>query len=188
MDCSTSHELGRPACDEELMLAAGRGDPAAFEQLVVRHQTAAWGVAYRFLGDPAEAEDIAQEAFLKILAAAPHYRPSAKFRTYLYRVVARLCLDHGQKRRPVYAQELPEVADDGPSPVDAMTARERARDVRQALDALPAKQRLALVLRYFEGQGYAEIAAVLGTTGKAVERVLARARTALGERLAHLLD
>src|SRR5438874_2262466 len=127
MDFRTSHELGQAPCDEALMLAVSRGDRAAFEQLVLRHEAAAWGAAYRFLGDPAEAEDIAQEAFLKILAAAPHYRPTAKFRTYLYRVVVRLCLDHEQKRRPATAPALPEVVDGSPSPADAMTARERAR-------------------------------------------------------------
>ena len=99
MSCTASDILRRIRTDEELMLAVRAGDLAAFEHLVVRHQSSAWNAAYRFLGDAAEAEDLAQEAFLKILDAAPRYQPTAKFRTYLYRVVTRLCLDRLQRYR-----------------------------------------------------------------------------------------
>ena len=87
--------------DEELMVAAARGDLGAFEQLVVRYQQTAWTIACRYLGDRSEAEDVAQEAFLKILKAAPRYRPSAAFRTHLIRVTSRLCIDRGRKMHPV---------------------------------------------------------------------------------------
>ncbi len=86
--------------DTTLMIRAAEGDLAAFEQLVRRNQAGAWAFAWRFLGDAAEAQDIVQEAFLRIYQAAPRYRPTAGFRTYLYRVVARLCLDWKAKKRP----------------------------------------------------------------------------------------
>jgi RNA polymerase sigma-70 factor (ECF subfamily) len=79
--------------DEELMLATARGDLGAFGQLVERHQASAWNAAYRFLGNAVDAEDIAQEAFLRVLDAAPRYRATAKFRTFLFRIVTRLCID-----------------------------------------------------------------------------------------------
>jgi len=180
--------LDRLASDEQLMVAVRHGDLGAFETLVVRHQATAWNTAYRFLGDASEAEDLAQEAFLKIFNAAARYEPTAKFRTYLCRVVSRLCLDHVQKKKPRYGPDLPEVADGRPSATDLMTLRERERDVRQALDCLPGNQRLVVLLRYFEGLSYADIAGALETTPKAVERLLARARAALERRLTHLIQ
>ena len=84
------------------MVRDAGGDLAAFEELVRRNQGGAWALAWRFLGDAAEAQDIVQEAFLRIYKAAPRYRPTAAFRTYLYRVVARLCLDWKAKKRPEY--------------------------------------------------------------------------------------
>jgi len=96
--------------DEELMQAAAKGDLNAFEQIVLRHQQTVWAVAHRFLGDSSEAEDVAQDAFLKILKAAPRYRPSAAFRTFLIRVVSRLCMDRARKMRPVYTDAPPRTA------------------------------------------------------------------------------
>jgi RNA polymerase sigma-70 factor (ECF subfamily) len=170
--------------DEKLMLAAGAGDLAAFEQIVLRHQQTAWRIACRFLGDPTEAEDVAQDAFLRILKAAPSYRPSARFQTFLFQVVSRLCLDRMRKKRPVCVETLPDVAGDGESPSAALARAERDWQVRAALEALPPNQRLAIVLRYDGGLSYQEIAAAMRITPKAVERLLARARTALSVRLA----
>lgn len=165
--------------DEELMQAVRQGDLSAFERIVLRHQTSAWNTACRFLNDPAEAEDVAQEAFLRVLDAAPHYRPTARFGTYLLRIVARLCLDRVRKKRPLYTDTLPRTPAAGPSPADHLLRRERSQLVREALDQLPRQQRLALILRYDEELGYREIAAILRTTPKAVERLLARGRAAL---------
>jgi RNA polymerase sigma-70 factor (ECF subfamily) len=173
--------------DEELMLAAGRGDLAAFQELVLRHQRSAWSAAYRFLGDAGEAEDAAQETFLKILDAAPRYTPSATFRTYLYRVVSRVCLDRVRRKRPLVTDDLPAVVDGSPTPAEALAASERDARVRAALDRLPPKQRLVLVLRHYEGQSYREIAAAMGLTEKAVEHLLARAVAALEQALKEFL-
>jgi RNA polymerase sigma-70 factor (ECF subfamily) len=188
MRCSTTDKLGQAAGDEQLMLAVARGDLAAFGQLVLRHQAAAWRSAYRFLGDRGEAEDMVQEAFLRVLDAAPRYRPEARFRTYLFRILSRLCLDHVQKKRPRPDPTLAERPDARPSVVDGMSAREAEEHVRHALKQLPSNQRLAVLLRYYEDLSYADIATAMETSVKAVERLLARGRHALEASLAHLLE
>ena len=172
--------------DEELMLAVRDGDLAAFEQIVLRHQAEAWRAAYRFTGDAAEAEDLAQEAYLRILDAAGRYEPTAKFRTYLYRVLTRLCIDYRRKKRPILSDSLPRRADGEASPAEAAEQRDRDGLIQAALDALPADYRMAVVLRYFEGLSATEMAEAMGLTPKAVERVLARARHALEPRLKDL--
>ena len=134
------------ASDEILMEAAGGGDPAAFERLVLRHQESVWRTAYRMLGCRQTAEDIAQQAFLRLLEARQRYRPIATFRTYLYRIVVRLCLDHLRKGRAIAADDLAP-ADARPSPEQSAVAEEQARAVQQAIGHLPAKQRTAVVLR-----------------------------------------
>jgi len=188
MSCSTTEKLRRVPSDEDLMIAAGSGDRGAFGQLVERHQTSAWNAAYRFLGDSAEAEDVAQEAFLKILDAAPRYQPSASFRTYLYRVITRLCLDHVRKKKPFYTQTIPHVAAGEPSPLETVTDQEVGQIIRAALESLPSRQRMVVVLRYYEGLDYAETASVLETTVKAVERLLSRAREGLERKLGRFLE
>jgi RNA polymerase sigma-70 factor (ECF subfamily) len=170
--------------DEELMHAVQQGDLSAFEQIVLRHQQTAWRVTCRFLGDPTEAEDVAQDAFLRILRAAPSYQPTAKFQTFLYQVVSRLCLDRARKKRPIYVEKLPEAIAQSASPAEALEQLERKQHVRVALDGLPPNQRLAVVLRYYQELSYHDIAAAMHVTPKAVERLLARARAALAVLLA----
>lgn len=177
-----------PPRDEELLQAVGRGELAAFEQLVLRYQAEAWRVAYSFTGDATQAEDLAQDAFLRILDAAPRYRPTASFRTYFYRVMSRLCLDYRRKERPLLGEPLGTVADDTYPPVERVSQDERDLCIQAALDALPADYRLAVVLRYFEGLSGAEMAAAMGRSVKAVERLLARAKSALEPHLRRFLD
>ncbi len=164
------------------------GDLSAFEEIVLRHQAAAWNTACRFLNDQAEAEDVAQDAFLRVLDAAPRYQPTAKFRTYLLSIVTRLCLDRLRKKRPIYTDNLPEPPAAEPSPAGQLLLLERNQQVREALEQLPSHQRLALILRYDEELSYEEIAAVMQTTPKAVERLLARGRTALASLLPTQLE
>jgi RNA polymerase sigma-70 factor, ECF subfamily len=165
--------------DEELMHAVQQGDLSAFQQIVLRHQQTAWRVACRFLGDATEAEDVAQDAFLRILKAAGSYRPTAKFETFLFQVVSRLCLDRATKKHPIYVEKVPEAAAEGASPGEVLEQAERDQRVRRALDGLPANQRLAAILRYYEELSYQEIAVAMGVSPKAVERLLARARGTL---------
>jgi len=165
--------------DEEIMLAVGKGDVNAFEEIVLRHQKMAWQIACRFLGDAAEAEDVAQDAFLKLLAAAPRYHPSASFRTFFYRIVSRLCIDRARKMHPVYTDAPPELPASDPSASQTAIRTERAIAIRRAMDALPPAQLMAVILRYYEDLDYRAIAEAMDTTEKAVERLLARARVAL---------
>jgi len=174
--------------DEQLMLNVRDGVLPAFEQIVLRHQGEAWRVAYRFTGDAAEAEDLAQGAFLRILDAAPRYDPTATFRTYLYRVVTRLCLDYRRKKRPLLSEPLPQAADDSPSPDRLSIQLERDSMIQAALETLPPDHRMAVVLRYFEGLSGTEMAQAMGRSVKAVERLLARGRATLAPRLKHLLE
>ena len=174
--------------DEELMLAVGRGEANALEKIVARYQGVAWRTAHRFLGNATEAEDITQEVFLRIFGAAARYRPAAPFRTYFYRIVTRLCLDAARKKHPAYTGDPPTSADPSPSPLQAMADQERDEAVRLAMQSLPDRQRAAVVLRYFEGLSCREVAHAMGSTVKAVERVLARARAALEEPLGKLLS
>ncbi len=174
--------------DENLMRSVCDGDLDAFEQVVLRHQAEAWRVAYRFTGDAAEAEDLAQEAFLRILDAASRYKPTATFRTYFYRVLTRLCLDHRRKKRPRLADPLPNMPDTTPRPSRQASRTERDAAIQSAVESLPARQRSAVVLRYFEGLPGAEVAEALDTSPKAVERLLARARRTLAGQLGGWLE
>ena len=173
-----------PRSDEELMTATRNGEMPAFEELVRRHHRVAWRIAQSFLADSTEAEDVAQHAFMKILEAASSYRPSARFLTYLRRVVSRLCLDHAARKRPVYMEEIPTVKDPLPTPGEAAVRAERTSSVREALSCLPAMQRLACVLHYYDRLSHVQIGEVLAITPKAVERLLARAR----ERMSLVLE
>jgi RNA polymerase sigma-70 factor (ECF subfamily) len=165
------------------MQAVAAGDLDAFGEIITRHQSMAWSVAYRFLGDATEAEDAAQDAFLRVLEAAPRYRPTAAFRTYLYRVVTRLCLDRLEKKRPRYVDQLPATPSADLGPPETLARRESADAVRRALEVLPARQRAAVVLRHYEGLSYQEIADAMNASVKSVERLLARARESLADRL-----
>ncbi len=172
--------------DEDLMQSVSTGDLDAFGELVVRYQDLAWKTAYRFLGDSMESEDIAQASFLKILEAAPRYRPTATFRTYFYRTLARLCIDRMRKKKPVIFNDIPELADPSRGPEVRLIEKERDDQVRGALDALPPNQKAAIILRHYDGLSYAEIAQVLDVTSKAVERLIARGRDSLKSRLSFL--
>jgi RNA polymerase sigma-70 factor (ECF subfamily) len=175
------------ATDEQLMLRTAQGDMDAFEALVRRHQDTALNVAWRYLGNRSRAEDIAQEAFLKILDAAERYEPTAKFTTYLYGVVWRLCIDsYRKKTHAAWDPEIPHEADADP-PDARLRRRETADRVRLALSELPPRQRMALVLQHYEEMNYGEIAGAMDCTKGAVTALLARARDALRDRLRDMI-
>jgi RNA polymerase sigma-70 factor (ECF subfamily) len=168
------------------MQAVAGGALDALNELILRYQNLVWKAAYRFLGDPTEAEDAAQETFLKILQAAPRYRPAAAFRTYIYSVLNHLCIDRSRKKRPASIGETPDIADSSPNPAQSVMAKERQAQIQEALDTLPAKQKAAIILRHYEGLSYAEIAQVLEISPKAVEGLIGRARATLQTRLSFL--
>jgi RNA polymerase sigma-70 factor (ECF subfamily) len=169
--------------DALLLARTAKGDSSAFDELVIRNQSAAWALAVYYLGNAAEAEDIVQEAFLRLLQAAPRYKPTAAFRTYFSRIIVRLCLDFRAKRRPVYSDTLPDGPDGARDPEASFGDREAARELRQALGDLPPAQRMALLLHHLEGFTYSEIAEVMSTSAKAVDSLLQRARQALRVQL-----
>lgn len=165
--------------DVELMLALKAGDENAFTELVDRHRDAVVNLTYRYLGNRTDAEDLAQEVFLKIYRARDRYEPAAKFTTWLYRVAANACLNEvrDRRRRPTHsAGDLEDAAGGGASPVEEAERSELREQVRAALAELPERQRMALLLNKFHGLGYEEMADSLGMTVPAVKSLLVRAR------------
>lgn len=174
--------------DEQLMIAVGKGDMTAFEQIVIRYQQFAWRIAYRYTGNSSDAEEIAQEAFLRILDSAKSYRPSAKFSTYLYRVLTNLCLDHVRKKKPQIGDEYSVEKEFTETPYLNLQIKERDQAIKSAIDSLHDRQRLAVILRYYENLSYAQIADAMDSSIKAVERLLARARKQLESSLVDFFE
>jgi RNA polymerase sigma-70 factor (ECF subfamily) len=165
--------------DHELMARAGQGDRRAFDALVRRHAARAVALARRILRNDALAEEAVQDALLRVWINAPRWRPEAAFRTWLYRIVVNLCLN--AKRRPA---SLPldaadDIADPAPATDAQLEQRQRDRRLAAAIDALPDRQRAAIVLTYQEGLGNAEAASVLDTSLSGFEALLVRAKRAL---------
>ena len=168
------------------MTQIAQGDRRAFQTLVERHERRALTTATRMLRDATEAEDIAQEAFLRVYHHAASYRPTAKFSTWLFRIVTNLCLDACKKHHPDYRDTLPEVPSTEPTPRDRLDQAERAALVQRAMRQLPPQQRMALVL-HLDGLRYQEIAEAMGCSLKAIESLLVRAKQTLRATLAPLL-
>ena len=171
------------ASDEAVLAFYAAGDPLAARVLAARLVPRVLGYAARLLGDGAEAEDVAQEAMLRLWRAAPGWRSGeAQVSTWLYRVVTNLCTDRlrARRRRPVAAlDDAPEVADGARGAEAAMMEADRMGALQAALDALPERQRQAVVLRHIEGLTNPEIAAVMDIGVEAVESLTARAKRAL---------
>lgn len=169
--------------DEDLVALSARGRQDAFEVLVRRHQRKIAGLAYRFTGSRADAEDLAQDVFLAAWTAAPRWRPEAKFATWLYRVTANACLNWKRRSRPRLAESLDSRPAAGESAEAALARQEQSEAVAAAVQALPPNQRMALLLRRFEDRSNREIAEALETTEPAVEGLLQRAYDGLREKL-----
>jgi len=161
------------------MGSAAQGDTGAFEQIVLRYQTLVWRVAYRFTGHAADAQDITQIVFLKLFEAAPRYRPTAKFKTYLFRIVNTVCIDHTRKKRYNAADDPEEIPANTPSVEEFLILHERDNAIRKSIKTLPLRQQSAILLRYEADLPVREIADILNVTEKAVERLLARGRDTL---------
>ncbi len=171
--------------DEALLIAFGNGDRAAAQALTMRLTPKMLGYAGRFLKDRAEAEDVAQEAMLRLWKIAPDWRQGeAKVSTWLYRVVTNLCTDRLRKKRGKGLDEIAEPEDGRPSQEAVMMQRQRVDALQAALDDLPERQREAVVLRHIEGLGNPEIAEILDISVEAVESLTARGKRALAKALA----
>lgn len=171
--------------DAELLAGVGRQEPAAVRTLVARKLPGLLALATRMLGDRMEAEDVAQEAFMRIWKQAPRWREGeARFDTWLHRVALNLCYDRLRAHREEPADELPDTDDPAAAPDMQLEAQSRDARVRDALAALPARQREALVLSYYQELSNIEAAALMGITVEALESLLARARRSLRAQLA----
>src|SRR5207248_5330817 len=198
MPISTSTQLALRDPDVRSMLRVrDADDPAAFAELVERYQHRLIGIMHHLVGNAEEAEDFAQEVFLRVFRTRKRYHPQAKFSTWLFTIANNLALNalRSRQRKPVVPLPAQESGPLGPRPVEQVVAdrgeppghrlqqQELAVVIRRALDGLNERQRMAVVLNKFEDMNYAEIAEIMGLTTKAVKSLLSRARTALREAL-----
>ncbi len=192
---SVLRDMDNIPSSEDLMIRIAEGDQNAFEILVNRHQTFILNLVYRFIGDRTQAKDLAQEVFLRVWQGAKGYRPDAKFTTWIYRIAANLCLNELKSARhknwflfrratedteKTLEETLP---DRSASAEDLLLTRERSRQISEALQSLPANQRMAIVLKRYDDLPYEEIARIMDCSVSAVESLLVRAKKALQEKL-----
>jgi RNA polymerase sigma-70 factor (ECF subfamily) len=170
--------------DDALLQLYANGDQAAARQLTLRLAPRAYKQAYRMLGVQADAEDVAQEAMMRVWKIAPEWRSGeAKVTTWLYRVVANLCLDRLRKVQSTSLDAIDEPIDPSPSAADDMQSNARLDALQAALIALPERQRQAVVLRHIEELANPEIADVMEISVKAVESLTSRGKRALTQIL-----
>jgi len=173
------------APDLALLRLYANGDGAAARELARRFLPRVLAYARRMLQDPAEAEDVAQEAMLRLWRIAPDWRDDgAQVSTWLWRVVANLCTDRLRRRRGVALDAVPEPEDGAASALAGIIAADRAAALEAALAALPERQRQAVVLRHLEGLANPDIAAIMEIGVEAVESLTARGKRALTALLA----
>ncbi len=180
----------------ELMLRAKSGDHRAFEELIELHQGAVIGTVAKMLGNNMDAEDIAQQVFIRLWKSAPKYEVKAKFTTFLYTITKNLVFNESRRRKNKKEQSIDEqqevsfkqIADSGSiNPEEELLKAELRSDVDEAIAQLPEKQRMAVVLRRYENMPYEEIADVLELSVSAVKSQLFRARATLRELLSQYL-
>lgn len=184
--------------DHALMRRVKGGDMDAFEELVRRHQHSVVGTVAKMLGGDMDAEDIAQQVFVRVWKSAGRYEPNAKFTTWLMTITRNLVFNESRRRSRAHLVPLEAEGEDVPrvqhadgeakSPSDSLVEEEMRAAVDEAIAGLPENQRMAIVLRRYEGMPYEEIAKVLKTSVPAVKSILFRARNELKSALAKYLE
>jgi RNA polymerase sigma-70 factor (ECF subfamily) len=176
--------------DSEIVQQIRAGADAAFDELMRRYKRPVVNFVYRTVGNAADADDIAQEVFVRVYQNLDAYRPETKFSTWLFALARNAAIDRlrWRARHPVESIEsAPQLA--APSgTANEVDAREIGEQIAAAVAKLPEDQRTALVLAEYHGLSYAEIANVMRSSGKSVESRLYRAKQTLRESLSHLLD
>ncbi len=183
---------GAPREDEpDLLARLRRREARAFEDMVIAYQHRVFGVALRMLGSAAEAEEVAQEAFLRALSSIASFRGDAKLSTWLYTIVSRLCLNRlaSAERKHVRHDDeaLAQATDDREDPAERVERRQREAALHEAIAELADERRIVLVLADLEGLTYEEIADALAVPIGTVRSRLHRARVDLREKLEKLL-
>lgn len=178
--------LDREDEDTALMSRIAAGDSKAFQQFTRRHDAKCLAVARRVLGNTSDAEEIVQEALLRVWENAAEWRGStSQATTWLYRIVLNLAIDRTRRRSPIFVpvEDGPVMVDPTPSAHLVLEGRELETYIAQEIPELPVRQRDALSLCYFEGLSCAEAAAVMKVSVSAMEALLVRARRTLRDRL-----
>mgnify|MGYP000603173387 CR=1 FL=1 len=201
--------MNEPCNEERLIEACRQGDRESFRQLFELHKDRVWSVALHFIGDEAAARDITQQVFLKLFSVIGQFRGEAEFSTWLYRMVVNACLDEQRRRKRFLSLEFFKTGDffksgDGMSLMDQQQAKqveqklqalaqedhhaqlELSTAVKAAVKELKPRLRMAILLKYFEGLSYEEIASVLGCSAGTVASRLNRGHKELARRLQHL--
>ena len=189
--------------DADVVALAQRGQEAAFRELIRRYERPVYSLIYRMVRDAAAAEDLAQDAFIKVLNHLDRYRPEFKFSSWLFKIANNVAIDHLRRRQPdlrsidgspdattaeaIEATSI-ELADDGESPLDALTARELGAAIEAAIGRLRPEYRQCILLRHVEGRSYEEIAATLDLPLGTVKTYIHRARIQLRDLLEHLRE
>jgi RNA polymerase sigma-70 factor (ECF subfamily) len=176
--------------DESLIRQVQAGKHEAFVELVDRHSKRFYSIAYRLLFSKNDAEDIVQQAFLKLWERRLLWDPykKAKFTTWFYRVVVNLCLDHNRKKRPIPLCEDMEYIDKQDGQEILLDEKRKQVLVDRLIQELPERQQLALTLCFYEGLSNKEAAEIIGVRLKAVQSLIMRAKTTLKEKLNHHFD
>jgi len=179
-------EVAEPERDADILEGCRRGDPMAQRRAFERYRDHVYSIALRFLkGDDAAAQDVTQEVFVKMFRATPTFRAEARLSTWIYRIAANACMDElRRRRRLLFFGDLPDAIHPTTSPDFAPGALQT--EVVAAVDRLPPKMRITVLLRYFDDLPYDDIARALACTTGTVASRLHRAHALLARELAHL--
>jgi RNA polymerase sigma-70 factor, ECF subfamily len=166
--------------DSDLITRAAGGDPAAFQALVERHRSMVYRIAYQFAGNHYDAEDIAQEVFIKVYRSLDKFRQDAQLTSWLYRIVMNACIDHRRRQVPSGSapfgeeaeQKLLNTAEEAPGPEDRAYAGELGQVLEAEINRLPHGQRIVFIMRHHQGLKLGEIAEALGLAEGTVKRQL----------------
>jgi RNA polymerase sigma-70 factor, ECF subfamily len=171
--------------DRDLIQRARRGEAEAFGELVTRYQTQVFNVCYRLLHERGEAEDLAQEAFMRAFGRLESFDIERPFGPWVRRVAANLCLNHLSARSVATDLDEEREAANDSSPESAYEESERSTQIRRALASLPPQYRMAIELRHYQDMSYDQIAETMGIPLSDVKSHLFRARKLLAEKLTH---